>query len=461
MTLAAVHRRVAVGPDDSLQLKVIYDAEQTSSMPCVVLLSGADCPHESYMWLATRLAEAGCAVTLSSCVVPFGPATCLLSVPFDMAALATLEDYKRGPSSAGIQAVLDELRALTSAADGPLAGRLDLQRLAVGGHSSGGRTALDLAAFDNAFGFGAVFSYGASLVNSGMGSFAPRGSVLACDARAPPPLLLLGGSEDGVSAALSPSGDATETLRRTLSEGVARGCGDADLRIVRGANHMAFCAPVDPCCAAARADRSMADGVDPDAVRSLLGSLILDFLAAHDLVDGPASAGDEAEAEARAARAEMLMLAQEVRGATAKAVPPTTDDLTTDAAGDQGGDASQAVAAEAPADGTTAAAGDQGGDASPAVASEAPADGTGGAVGSREDERAWRALQGALDERLDELRARLRLQPSSFANESSTWHAGQLSGSIEGYESPTAVWAVRYANHAGGARPTDCILIAC
>ena len=195
-------------------LKVVYDTEHAdaNALPCVLLLSGADCPHEAYMWLASRLAKAGCAVALSSCVVPFGPGSCLLSTPFDLSALGSLEAYKRNPARAGLEA----LRAALAELETP---RLDLGRLAVGGHSSGGRTALDVAAFETgaALGVRAVFCYGASLVNSGMGSFAPRGSVLPCDAEAPPPLLLLGGSEDGVSAALSDAVRTTHAAHAALA----------------------------------------------------------------------------------------------------------------------------------------------------------------------------------------------------------------------------------------------------
>ena len=62
--------------------------------------------------------------------------------------------------------------------------------------------------------------------------------------------------------------DATETLRRTLSEGVAPGAGTAELCILSGANHMAFCSPVDPCCAAARTDRplKLPPGTDDEAL---------------------------------------------------------------------------------------------------------------------------------------------------------------------------------------------------
>ena len=106
MALAAAHRTVAVGEEDSMLLKLVYDTDhaEADALPCVMLLSGADCPHESYMWLAARLAEAGCAVALSSCVVPFGPGTCILSTPFDLSALGSLESYMRNPARAGLEA---------------------------------------------------------------------------------------------------------------------------------------------------------------------------------------------------------------------------------------------------------------------------------------------------------------------------------------------------------------------
>ena len=92
-----------MGDENSLHLKVVYDENRESS-PCVLFFSGADCHHESYMWLASRLVSAGCAVALSTCVVPFGPTTCLLSMPFDLGALASLEEYKKNPSREGIAA---------------------------------------------------------------------------------------------------------------------------------------------------------------------------------------------------------------------------------------------------------------------------------------------------------------------------------------------------------------------
>ena len=175
--VTALHRTVRCR-DACILLKLVYDADRIDErksfclkqLPVALFLSGADCPHESYMWLASQLAKAGFCVVLSSCVVPFGPSssfTCLLSMPYDMSMLGSLSEYKKGPSSEGIAAVLQHVDALGRQEDGPLYGKLDLSRLVIGGHSSGGRTALDLVAFDNPFPISAVFTYGASLVNSG------------------------------------------------------------------------------------------------------------------------------------------------------------------------------------------------------------------------------------------------------------------------------------------------------
>ena len=264
--IVGLHRSVPCG-ESHILLKVVYDqgwidatsSEPPSMLPVCLFLSGADCPHESYMWLASHLAREGFCVVLSSCVVPYGPSTFLLSVPLDLSMLGSLQDYKKGPSSEGIAAILQEVRTLAEQEDGPLHGKLDLTRIVLSGHSSGGRTALDFVAFDNPFNISAVFTYGASFVNSGAAFYAARGSMFACDAVNPPPLLMLGGSEDGVAAKISSlSGDnATESLRRTMDEAFTHANGDADLIIFNGCNHMVVCTPVDPSCKAVASDRPL------------------------------------------------------------------------------------------------------------------------------------------------------------------------------------------------------------
>ena len=66
------------------------------------------------------------------------------------------------------------------------------------------------------------------------------------------------------------------------------------------------------------------------------------------------------------------------------------------------------------------------------------------------DERAWERLRIAFDGHLARVTQAIRLSPSDFAVDASTWTAGGLVGSVEGYTSPFAPWAVRYANEKEG-----------
>lgn len=83
-------------------------------------------------------------------------------------------------------------------------------------------------------------------------------------------------------------------------------------------------------------------------------------------------------------------------------------------------------------------------------------DADGAREGPGASNHAWEALRNALDARLELLRTELRLEPSTFAADSASWQAGGLTGSIEGYESPSAPWAVRYANEGTGPNDRAC-----
>ena len=302
-SLSSLHRSVRCG-EDTIVLKVVYPKESNDSsnknssssnnnnnnknkLPVVLFLGGADCPHESYMWLATQLAEAGYCVVLSSCVVSFGGnLSMLLSTPFDLSMLSSLESYKKNPCSAGIREILQELHTLDVTQQNPLHQRLDLECLVVGGHSSGGRIVLDLVSFDNPFPIKAAFSYGASLVTSNsMGSFAENGSVQQCDRTVQPPLLLMGGSRDGVSARISKfkENDPTESLQRTVDESLVLSKGDVDFIVFRGCNHMVFCSPIDPTCGAVDKDfpLSVEPPLDGDQARRIMGDAIREFCNLH------------------------------------------------------------------------------------------------------------------------------------------------------------------------------------
>ena len=92
LALKAVHREFKV-KDASVISKLTYDAAR-ERQPVLIFLSGADVPHEKYAWLAEGLAARGIATCLSSTVASFGPTTCLLSLPYDLARLASEDAYR-------------------------------------------------------------------------------------------------------------------------------------------------------------------------------------------------------------------------------------------------------------------------------------------------------------------------------------------------------------------------------
>ena len=128
---------------------------------------------------------------------------------------------------------------------------------------------------------------------------------------------------------------------------------------------------------------------------------------AHSLLRGGAGGRSETDADATAATADATAAA--TASATAAAAIPTTD--ATEVANDAATDATDAASA---------------------------------------DERAWQRLRVAFDGQLARITQTLRLSPSEFASDASSWSAGGLAGSVEAYTSPFAPWAVRYANEKEG-----------
>ena len=157
-----------------------------------------------------------------------------------------------------------------------------------------------------------AFVYGASTVNGPSSPLLP-GACLAFDETRGPqvPVLLCGGDRDGISAALSAAGDATETLQRTLEAAEACAGARATLKVFAGANHMAPVDPPDVCCGATRGDADAAAGFCHADFRDDFFDAVLAFLEAHR--DGaPAAApadddGDESPTAATAGDAESLV----------------------------------------------------------------------------------------------------------------------------------------------------------
>jgi predicted dienelactone hydrolase len=251
MRVRAVYDAVSVPggrpPYESAQVVVHYPAVEAPGdptlgivapaadlLPVLLLAPNFNCPPELYAWLAKRLAARGWAVVTWSWVTPLFGGRAGLSTGVDLDAV-TPETYGDRVPSRLLPALLEALPSVPDVGDA-----LDLSRLVLGGHSAGGTLALLCSSWLKA----PAFSYGGhtrTQVPQGFGTdhYLPLGDG--------PPLLLLGGTEDGIGTAIAtaqgqPLGahPMTETARRAVPEG--RRC---EVVLVEGANHYSFCEGYD------------------------------------------------------------------------------------------------------------------------------------------------------------------------------------------------------------------------
>ena len=284
----AIQVKDSPSPYDTIHLKVFYPSNDSdrshpfSNAPAakdlapfgvVVFLNGFNCSLSMYQWLAIELSARGLVVVLFDWLVKNG--NVFLSPGVDLAALRS-ETYGTVPSASALPLLLDELDNLQS--DGILAGLLDLQKVVLGGHSAGGRLALENAEpkfFDRLRG---AFSYGAhSAAPMSMG-YNP-GTILPLPDSLP--MLLIGGTEDGVIAKNSKiygleewKTPATPVIR-TFREAINQNRGDSYLVIVEGANHFAI-ADLDPTLSVTALD--FASKGSKAEIRSLIASTIGSFI---------------------------------------------------------------------------------------------------------------------------------------------------------------------------------------
>lgn len=246
----------APSPYDTIHLKVFYPAQMSGSdlagnqgvvpaepqlapFPVVILFSGINCEAHLYDWLAVQLTERGLVTVTFNWVAENLPGLIALTPGVNVASWAPA-NYGTAPSATALPALLAELEKLQT--QGILAGMLDLNKIILGGHSAGGRVAIENA---NPRFFPQVvasFSYGAhtaAVMKMGYKS----GTILPLPDSLP--LLLMGGSCDGVIAnnsllySISP-GDATTSVMRTFWEGISGGRNDSYLVIILGANHFSM-----------------------------------------------------------------------------------------------------------------------------------------------------------------------------------------------------------------------------
>jgi dienelactone hydrolase len=251
----------ASSPYDTIHLKVFYPAQMSESaqeqdmgivpanvqlapFKVVIFFNGFNCGPELYQWLAVKLAERGQVIVTFSWVAQNIPGIVALTPGVDIKNLAP-NIYGTAPTASALPTLLAALERLQS--EGVLAGLLDLQHVILGGHSAGGRVAIESAEpkfFPQVAG---AFAYGAHTAGTMQLGY-ESGRILPLPDSLP--LMLIGGTCDGVIANSSARYGVTwekptTPLVRTFREAIAGGRGDSYLLLLEGANHFSITYPFD------------------------------------------------------------------------------------------------------------------------------------------------------------------------------------------------------------------------
>ena len=254
----------AVTADGDAALGIVAPA--SPALPVVLLGGNFNCPPELYAWLAKRLAAHGTAVVTWQWVAPLFGGRAGLSTGVDLGAVTPAAFGSRIPSLL-LPAVLEALPGIPDVGTA-----LDLSRVVLGGHSAGGTLALLCSSW---LGLPA-FSYGGhtrTQVPQGFGEdhYLPLGDG--------PPLLLLGGTEDGIGDAIAVSQTGRDSgghpMQLTAARAVpaSRPC---QVVLVPGANHYSFCEGYDG--TSGRGYLEAPATADPDVVRDLIATAVEAFL---------------------------------------------------------------------------------------------------------------------------------------------------------------------------------------
>ncbi|MCC5615151.1 dienelactone hydrolase [Nostoc sp. CHAB 5836] len=243
-------------PYDTIHLKVFYPVHMSrgkvernrellpvdlekAPFPVVIFFNGFNCDAQQYQWLAVKLAERGLVVILFNWIAEIIPGIISLTPGVDFEkSKSTI--YRTVPTASALPTLLAKVEQLQS--EGILAGMLDLQRIILGGHSGGGRVAIENADPHFFPQVAASFGYGVhTMATLSLGYKAD--TILPLPESLP--LLLMGGTCDGVIAnnsdryGVSP-GNTTTPVIRTFQEAMTGGRNDSYLVLLDGANHFSI-----------------------------------------------------------------------------------------------------------------------------------------------------------------------------------------------------------------------------
>lgn len=299
MNIRAFYRATVVEntklPYNTIQLKVYYRAQLLGSdqernqgivpanpeirnAPIVILFNGVNCNPEQYQWLAVSLAKRGLVIVTFTWVAENIPGMIALTPGVDISMLAP-NVYGTKPTASALPSLLTELEQINN--EGVLAGMLDLEKVILGGHSAGGRVAIESASPRFFTEVVAAFGYGVHTAAGPMMGYNP-GTILPLPDDLP--VLLMGGTCDGV---IVNNGHIygtvwekpTTPVSRTFVEAISGGRNDSYLMLVEGANHFSFVHPFNETTGRSFLDFSTTQ--PNDKIRALMAEVIGLFIDAH------------------------------------------------------------------------------------------------------------------------------------------------------------------------------------